>query len=59
MTHPILPPVPDVVPYEDEPAKQILRKWAEDYGAACMAYTRMRLAEKAAEALSKRLLNGE
>jgi len=35
MTRPVLPPVPDVVPFEDEPAKQALRDWAEAYALAC------------------------
>lgn len=35
---PVLPPVPDVVPYEDELAREVLRKWAEDYADAFGEY---------------------
>lgn len=35
MTRPTLPPVPDVIPFEDEPARQVLREWAEAHAHAC------------------------
>ena len=49
MNTPILPPVPDVVYFEDEPAIKILQEWAENYATAWVNYTMEKVAKELAK----------